>query len=327
LLSELGALTKPVACIAGHEIVDKFSAPIIVTDGYAGQSIIGGEFRPIDPKYFKTDKMDIVNLHNSEEKDDHYNTVVPHMRYNRRSALVLNERVQVLIDFTIPGLLYCPQNVDKANDTTKKFKGQKILVDDPYTVGLYEPKELSRYHAFMVYFPLSVFTSQKLVTQFKALAETHVFSISPAPVLCLMGMYVVGWRNGVFKPTINLKGMSINQLRHNMLVHIVAKTSLLMEHFNGYPANPGLIYQHLTSYTKRYPEAHKLMRLGIGTLKSYKEYAKRTKDPNAKDTKFAPDKQFTEYMKKLDAVNESILDDPILRQWGAKFVNDREPTY
>jgi len=100
-----------------------------------------------------------------------------------------------------------------------------------------------------------------------------------------------------------------------------------MQHFNGYPANPGLIYNNLTSYTKRYPEAYKSMRLGIGTLKSYKEYAKRTKDPNAKDTKFAPDKEFTEYMKKLDAVNESILDDPILRQWGAKFANDREPTY
>jgi len=327
ILSELGALNKRVACIAGHELVDKFNAPICATDGYAGQSQIGGEFRPIDPKYFKTDKMDIINLGNSEDKDDNYNTLVPHKRYARRSALALNERVQVLIDFTIPGLYYCPQNVDKANDTTKKFKGQKILVDDAHTVGLYEPKDLARYQAFMVYFPLSVFTENKLVNQFKVLATTHKFSISPAPVLCLMGMYVVGWKNDVIKPVEGIRGMNLTQLRHNMLVHIVAKTSLLMEHFNGYPSNPYLIYTNLTNYTSKFPSAHKSMRLGIGSLKSYKEYAKRTKDPNAKDTKFAPDKEFAEYMKKLDAVNESILDDPILRQWGKKYINDVEPTY
>jgi len=327
VLSELGALTQRVCCIAGHELVEKFNAPIVVTDGYAGQNQIGGEFRPIDPKYFKVDKMEVVNLGNGEEKDDSYNTIVPHKRYVRRVSLVLNERVQVLVDFTIPGLLYCPQNVDKANDTTKAFKGQKILVDDVHTVGLYEPRELIRFNAFMVYFPVSVFTDGKLAKQFKELEKTHDFSISPAPVLCLMGMYVIGWKRDGYKQTTKIRGMNYNQLRHNMLVHMVAKTTMLMEHFNGYPANPQMIYNHITSYTKRFPEAHKSMRLGIGTLKSYKEYAKRTKDPNAKDSKFTPDKRFEEYMKKLDAVNDSILDDPVLSKWGAKYQDDPTPIF
>jgi len=326
-LSELGALTQKTCCIAGHELVDKFGAPIIVTDGYAGQNQIGGEFRPIDPKYFKTDKMDVVTLGNGDEKDVNYNTVIPHKRYVRRVGLVVKPEVMVLIDFTIPGLLYCPQNAEKANDTTKEFKGQKILVDDVHTVGLYEPKELARYNAFMVYFPVSVFTNGKLAIQFKKLEETHSFSISPAPVLCLMGLYVVGWRKDKYKPTTAIRGLNFNQLRHNMLAHIVAKTTMLMEHFNGYPANPKMIYNHITSYTRRYPEAYKTMRLGIGTLKSYKEYAKRTRDPNSKDLKFTPDKKFEEYMKTLDAINDSILDDPALSKWGAKYENDPQPIF
>jgi len=289
-LKEMGAFlkTETIAAIACHELVSKLGGKITATDGFAGQSIVGGLFRPINPKYYKTEGMIHLNLDNQEVKDANHEGIIPHKRYLRGKQYKHHSGITVLIDLTVPGMLYCPQNAQKAADTTQVFKGQKVLVDDKFTEMLYTPKQLAVYKFFMVYMPITVFTTASLKKQMEELEVTHHFSFSPGPVLCLMGTFVIGWRKDVvFDPPI--RTLTANKLKNTMVAHVVSKSYLLMDHFSAIPPKPKLIYNDLIGYPKALKLTHTMMRRDVGDAVAIREYAKRTRENGANSADFTPE--------------------------------------
>jgi len=289
-LKEMGAFLKPekITAIACHELVSKLGGKITATDGFAGQSIVGGLFRPINPKYYKTEGMIHVNLDNKEIKDANHEGIIPHKRYFRGKQYEHYSGITVLIDLTVPGMLYCPQNAQKAADTTSVFKGQKVLVDDKFTEMLYTPKQLAAYKFFMVYMPITVFTTASLRKQMEELEVTHHFSFSPGPVLCLMGTFVIGWRKDVV-PDSPIRTLTANKLKNTMVAHVVAKSYLLMDHFSAIPPKPKLIYNDLIGYPKALKLTHIMMRRDVGDAVAIREYAKRTRENGANSADFTPE--------------------------------------
>jgi len=306
-LKEMGAFTKPeqVAAIACHELVSKMGGKIVVTDGFAGQSVVGGLFRPINPKHFKTEGMIHAFLDNGEVKDANHEGIIPHKRYYRGKPYVHTIGVTVLIDLTVPGMLYCPQNALKAADTTVVFKGQKVLVDDKFTPMLYTPGQLSAYKFFMVYMPITVFTTSSYKKPLADLEVTHFLSFSPGPVLCLMGTYVVGWRkDAVLTPPI--RTLTVNKLKNSMVAHLVAKSYLLMDHFTAIPPKPRLIYNDLIGYSKALKFTHAIMRKSVGDATAIREYAKRSRENGANSADFTPEFYYKGAMYQPDGKN--VLD-------------------
>jgi len=321
ILAEAGAIMgERITAIACHELVARLGGKIASSDGYAGQNQIGGEFRPVNPKLFSMDGVKRVDVGNDHVRDEKHSGLVPHMRYVRRKKLIIKNHAKVLVDLTVPGLLYCPMNELKANNTEIQFKGEKLLMDDKYTESLYLVEELMQLDAFMVYFPMTAFSTVPKVRALEPLAQKFKLSFAPTPVLCLMGVYLVGYSRQAYPGVTPVRDLPIIYLKNNIIAHLVTKTTLLMEHFSAIPISPERIFEDITNYTRYFPGTDKVLRGNVGGLKAYKEYVKRSREKQGTED-FSPSGHFDHFKSNLEAIPESLLElsETDKLAWGSGF--------
>jgi len=257
----------------------QFGAKLIATDALVGQTVIGGRFVAADGKRFAFSKLDYISVGNDIVADaDQIHGNVIHYRYQRLRPLDRKYFAagNVLVDSTVPGLLYNPQS---ESNVDKKFTGDMLLMDDPSSYSLYDPADLAKLDSFLVYFNLKNFTDLVKANQLKKLSETHHLNFVPAPVLCLLGVYLIGWSRAAHgEVDVSIRSLGFPALKNSVLAHLVSKAVLLIDHYGHIPAEPYQIIRDVENFLDDFPVALAYIRGNVGDVKSYKEYIKRTKE-------------------------------------------------
>lgn len=308
----LSATTKPVViAINCHATLVACKIFPDVSDFYSGQQVVGGIFPPLDEKIYPARGVGKMSIKHEYVGDTVYNDIVKHKRYNRVGALSFSDFFKestVLFDLTIPGLLYIPQNAERAKEN-KEFKGQGVLIDDPHSQCLYDYATLAKTRAFMVYVNLTSFLLPGYMASMNVFKDFGL-NFSPVPAASLLGVYLVGWRKSYVQPDkFNVRDLPPRILRNNVIAHLVTKSNMVNDHFSRIPVNPQLIYDSLTGFLPLFGlSSLELIRHGVGTVKAVKEYIKRTRESVLTDKDFRYGSDYASYKGGFDPSLKSALD-------------------
>lgn len=311
-LKKSGAIDQKSSIVAINCHATLVACKILPThsDFMHGQQAVGGVFLPLDEKACPARGVNKVHVKHQYLDDKFYGEIIKHKRYDRVGGVPsdLFQDTTVLIDLTIPGLLYLPQNIEKAKEN-KEFKGQGVLIDDPETTCLYDFKDLANCRAFMVYINHKVLLEAGFLRKFGLLKNFNL-SFSPLPAACLLGVYLVGWRTTIKSDvTFKVRALEPKVLRNNVIVHLVTKNHMVTDHFSRIPIDPGLIYDSLTNFLPLLDiTALDQIRVGVGTIKSIKEYIKRTRESGSPNRDFGYANDYSEFKANYDPAVKGVLD-------------------
>lgn len=263
-----------VIAIAAHEIVGKFGFDISHTDGSIGQNL-AGEFRGLKLNQQKIERLDVG--HDYAKPDGTRFAKY----YRKRGFLPADIGDHLLVDLTVDGAMYNPQN--KQNfDAGVSFKAKRMLVGVCGQLCLYSADELMRFRGFVVYIgsgffnPLEMKIEQKRVhiAGVLRLLKKFKLTIGPTNLIDWTGHYLIGVERGV---AVDYPDFSLLQLSRIATLMTITKGKALVNGFAKYNSDPQWTYNYAAEFLPKYfptvmADLRTVDRVPIGTKAAFSDY-------------------------------------------------------
>jgi len=295
--------------IASHELVEKLGFKITHSDGLRGIDVFG-QLQPLPPshrRHFTPVNVghDFVRSTDDNRLDD----------YARRVKLhhVDSPGNLILIDLTINGALYNPQNDDEFK-LDKTFKGKKLLTGRYNASCLYTVAQLEKYEGFLVHVGIPFFSppaggvsKTPFIKEMKRLLDNYSLFLSPTPITDPWGAYLVGIKRTRITPSHIPSTAKIIDLRTRMITLNVFKMRALIHGFGGYVTDTSRILDlNERAYDGLEIALRKLRTLRtkvVGSGESYLDYVHLVKGKNEKFNNIVKESQVDTFFSNADYTN------------------------
>jgi len=310
-----------VVAVAAHDLVTKLGFNIYASDGCIGQ-LINGKFKHVADTYNVGYKqLDVGHGYAPIMRPDMPSAKTRLQKYVRSkgdfiSGLSIGAN-DVLVDLTIDGNLYNPQNEDKfaAGDA---FKADYLLTGRFDSHGCYTVEDLSRFAAFAVYVgprflcPVGKLNDKKKqVASLKALFETYDCTITPTNIADWWGVYLVGTKRGKSSKCPNYKDIVMRFVTLNIL-----KAKAVVHGFTEYVVDTYSNHHSQCSFLGKFPVSLKALRSvdgkQIGSDAAYKDYLHTMENKNDRTSNLVRDTDVDNYFR--SDINYDNVDSGIKEQ-------------
>jgi len=311
LLTGLRASKRKALTVCCHTLVLNLGVEILMSDYIAGQNVFG-EFVPADPARRKDTRAEAIVLNNDYEATKLDENMVN--RFARRSNPSC-KTTPILVDLTVPGRLYCPQNEEKKN-LQEVFRGKNVLHDDKDSRCLYSPDELSEFDGFMVYFSLGVFLdkgdkTRKSIGRWIKLFTDYDITFSPTTVMHYFGVYMIGVRKKTeaYDWSVRSNGVPMGvgdmaMFKKVVVAHVVAKLRCFINHYDKIPGGCRQMFVANADVINSFSDALKPSRVSVGTRDAYEHLVKASTSVSKTSSDLGADTQYESYFGARDDGSE-----------------------